>query len=78
MTAPMTQVPVPTVTSHGYLRPTGVRIYNEAVDIHMPAASKNVNLKHNTMKNKNVSRHHDGVCVISFPLYPPHRFLQVG
>ncbi len=23
---------------------------NEAVDIHMPAASKNVNLKHNTMK----------------------------
>ena len=39
---------------------------NEAVDIHMPAASKNVNLKHNTMqKNKNVSRHHDGVYLLS-------------
>ena len=51
----------------------------EAVDIHMPTASENVNLKFSTMQKKqNVSRHHDGVCVISFPLYPPHRFLQVG
>ena len=33
--------------------------------MHMPAASKNVNLKHNTMKNKNVSRHHDGVYLLS-------------
>lgn len=36
-----------------------IRINNEAVDIHIPAASENVNLKFNTYENNEDSSSHD-------------------